>query len=171
MAKIKREIAYKLPLSEIAKGEYFKEEGEFGLNYIITKSGFKASRVNVWGNVVRKYESESDFKSITLDDFTATIDVNVFKETLSLFDNIGLGNTVAVIGKIRKGNDRLYIIAESVRLLKPNEELVKRLENIKSLKELQRAIDEEKGLEEIEKKEEENSGEEKVEVEKAIVGD
>ncbi len=156
LMEMQREIAFKLPLSELIGGEYIKGEKEFEPNYLITKSNFRASRVNVWGNVVRRFTSENDLSSITLDDFSGCMDVNVFKENLSLFDNIDVGDVVAVIGKVKKGNKGLFILAESARKISPDEELMKRLENIKSLQ----------SLEKMERKIKEKDEGAKIEVEK-----
>lgn len=91
----------------------------------------------VWGNVARKFESEK-VSSITIDDFTETINVTAFKEQRHLLEKVNEGNRVQVIGETRLDrNDELYILPESVIKIDCWSELLKRLENIKALREKQ----------------------------------
>ncbi len=126
-----REPALKIPLSEI-KGEYVKGEKEFDTNYLITPDEKKISRVNIWGNVVKKFEGEN-FTAITIDDFTQTIDANVF-ENLEILEKIQTGDIIKIIGKIRQGNKGLFVLIEGIQKLSFQEEMNKRLENIIFLK-------------------------------------
>jgi len=124
--------AFDLPVAELNGSVFFRGEAEFEPHYVITKRGGRISRVNAWGVVSRTFESENDFASISIDDFTGSIDVNAFKETLGLVKNVRKGDTVRVIGKVRENNRGLYILAEGVKKISFEEEMLKRLQNIKS---------------------------------------
>ena len=124
--------AFNLTLAELNDSVFFRGEAEFEPHYVITKRGERVSRVNAWGVVSRTFESENDFASISIDDFTGTIDANAFKDTLSLVKKSRKGDTVRVIGKVRENNRGLYILAEGVRKISFEEEMLKRLQNIES---------------------------------------
>jgi RPA family protein len=92
-------------------------------------------QVLVWGNVARKFESEK-VSSITIDDFTETINVTAFKEQRHLLEKVNKGDRVQVIGETRLDrNEELYILPELVIKIDCWNELLKRLENLKFLKE------------------------------------
>ncbi len=120
---MKREPALMLPLSEL-KGEYVKGKEEFDTNYLITNTGGKISRANVWGNIVKKYETEN-FVSITIDDFSDTIDVMVF-ENIEILKTLKLGQVVRIIGKIRQGKNGFFILCEGVQKLSFEGEMLAR---------------------------------------------
>lgn len=94
-------------------------------------------QVLVWGNVARKFESEK-VSSITIDDFTETINVTAFQEQRHLLEKVHEGDRVQVIGETRLDrNGELYILPELVIKIDCWSELLKRLENIKALREKQ----------------------------------
>ena len=142
-----RETALRLPLSELVDAEYFKPEEEFRAGFALTRSDFRAARVLVWGNVVRVYESEQSeksFKLLELDDFTECLACMAFEEQKKLLKGIETGDVVEVMGKVRQGKDGIYLLVEWVRRLSPKEELLRRLENLRSLKKLGKAKVEER---------------------------
>ncbi len=123
--------AFSIPLSELAGAVFFRGEEEFQPHYVITKRGEKISRVNVWGVVTRTFESENNFASISIDDFTGSIDVNAFNERLALLKKAKKGSVVRVIVKVRENNSGTYILLEGLQKLSFEEELLKRLQNVK----------------------------------------
>lgn len=122
--------AFNLPLKELDGAVFFKGEKEFEPHYVITKKNERVSRVNVWGIVVKKFESENNFASISIDDFTNVMNVNAFEGSLELLKKVDLGDAVKVIGKMRENDSGLYILAEGVKKLSFKQEMLKRLQNI-----------------------------------------
>jgi len=128
--------AFNLPLKELESAVFFKAKEEYSPHYAITEKGQRVSRIGVWGVVTRTFESENGFASISLDDFTGTIDVNAFKDDMELFSKIKKGDSVKVIGKVRENNNGLYVLAEGVKRLSFKEELLQRARNIEAYKKI-----------------------------------
>lgn len=145
-----RETALRLPLKELVDAEYFKPEEEFRGGFVLTHSGFRASRVFVWGNIVRVFENErteKPIKAIELDDFTACFTCMAFEEKTGLFKGLKEGDVVEVMGKVRQGQQGNYLLPELVRKISPQEEMQRRMENLLSLKKLAKAkVEESEGL-------------------------
>ncbi|MDP6642219.1 MAG: OB-fold nucleic acid binding domain-containing protein [Candidatus Nanoarchaeia archaeon] len=125
----KRNIAYKIWLSNLLNGDYVKTEGEFQSDYVEVDN-LKISRINLIGTVVFRYESDDkNYLSITLDDGTFSIRLKTWQEDVKLLQNTNQGDLVLVIGKVRQYNEELYIIPEIVKILdNPDLELVRKLE-------------------------------------------
>ena len=135
---MKRETAIKVALREIS-GEYVKAEKEFEANYLISENDLRLSRVNVWGSIVKKFKSENkEFTSLLIDDFSKVIAVNAFEEQAGMLDSVKEGDRVKVIGKVKQGKQGLFILCEGIKRISFQEELVKRLENLLSLKKIKR---------------------------------
>jgi len=138
--------AIRIPLKELEDAQFVKVEEQYVPSYAITRSGLKVSRASIFGIVVRRYENER-FAAIRLDDFTGTIDVMAFGDSMSLLKDINECNAVKVLGRIRQGNNGLFILAEGIQKLGFYEEMYKRLEILKCyygyLKEAQQDIKEE----------------------------
>lgn len=128
----KRNIAYKIWLSNLLNGTFIKREEEFQSDYIET-NGYKISRVNLIGNVTFKYESQDgNYLSVTLDDGSFSIRLKAWNEDTRLLQNINQGDMVLVVGKLRKFNDEIYLIPEVVKLIdNPNIEMLRKLELFK----------------------------------------
>ncbi len=109
----KRQIAEKARIIDLHRGTYTKEEG-WNPNYITLQSGKKVSRVNLLGTVVSLPSIDSNYKSISIDDGTSGISVRSFEES-NLFQNIGIGDSVFVIGKPRQYGQEIYIVPEIVK--------------------------------------------------------
>jgi RPA family protein len=132
---VQRMTARKVRLSELMSGKWVKREG-MEPSFIVTDSGEKISRARVLGTVVGRFLAEDgNFASITLDDGTDTIRAKTFKSTKPV-DEIGVGDLVDLIGKVREYNGEVYIIPEVITRVDPNMELLRRLELIKKAREL-----------------------------------
>jgi len=129
---LKTAVAKRVTLGELEKARYFKSEGEFEPNYATLESGEKISRVNCWGNCVRTFSSEQ-LSSISIDDFSAAMDVLAFGEERALLENVREGDVVSVVGKPREGNRGVFIALEGIQKLSFEEEMLKRLEVLKSV--------------------------------------
>jgi RPA family protein len=131
MVEKKRAIALKAHIAEIISGRWNQNEG---LNYILTRTGRRLSRVRVLSTVVAKFTSQDKkFASITLDDGTETIRAKAFNSFI--FDNLKIGDIVDVIGKMKQYNDELYITPEIVMPADANWELLRELEMKKGARE------------------------------------
>ncbi|MBI5884658.1 hypothetical protein HZB89_01020 [archaeon] len=136
--KRSREPALRLPLRELVNGRYFKPAEQFSPGFVVTEHEFKAFRVNVWGNVVRKFiNDEATFAVLEIDDFTEVMQLVLFNERVELADGVEEGMRVEAVGKPKQNREGSIILAaEIVNEIDAAKELVKRLENLKSLREL-----------------------------------
>ncbi|MBN2126765.1 MAG: hypothetical protein JW703_00055 [Candidatus Diapherotrites archaeon] len=128
-----RETAVKLPLIELSEGDFFPGIQEFEGMHLITKKGFRASRVNIWG-IMQGKKITQEGTMLELNDLTSKIDV-LIPDELNFDENFNEGESLQIIGKIRQGNKN-YVLAESVTKISFEEELLKRVDNIYSLKHL-----------------------------------
>lgn len=127
----KRMTAKKARIIDVVKGRYKPADGMIP-GYILTPYGMKVSRARVLATVVSKFVSEDkNFASVTLDDGTETMRAKSFGTT-KFFDNVNLGDSTDVIGKVRMYNDEIYIAPEIViKITDPNFESLRRLELVK----------------------------------------
>ncbi len=130
---MKRSPAIPVPLAEI-RGTFHKSQQEFEAGFLETIHGLKLSRASVWGNIVRKFESpEKGFASITLDDFSATINCNTFQGS-TILHSLTVGERVRVLGKVRQNPEgELYILAEIASPIDAERELLHRAENLQTV--------------------------------------
>ena len=115
--------AVRLPIKEV---DAAKSDGK---NYV-SPSGVSFRRVSVWGVIVRKFVGEGSTMLI-LDDFTGTIPVLLFGELKDL--EVDEGDVVRVIGMVRERNGEKRIIAEILRKITTEEEILHRLQNLLTL--------------------------------------
>ncbi|MBI4168244.1 MAG: hypothetical protein HY515_04785 [Candidatus Aenigmarchaeota archaeon] len=127
----KRMTAKKARIIDVVKGRYKPAEG-MTPGYIMTPFGMKVSRARIIATVVNKFVSEDkNFASVTIDDGTETMRAKSFGST-KFFDNVNLGDSVDVIGKVREYNDEIYMAPEIViKIIDPNFESLRRLELVK----------------------------------------
>lgn len=107
MAEMKRQVAYKVRISDIINSSYVVLEG-WDPNYIIV-DGKKISRVNVIGTVIEKDEN-----SLMIDDGSGQISLRNFDDNRN-YDKYSQGDIINVVGKIREYNSDKYIIDEFVK--------------------------------------------------------
>jgi len=110
----KRQIAYKVRINDILKGEYVKEEGEWIPNYIRVGDK-KISRVNLMAVVVSKQILENTNQEILLiDDGSGKISIRSFGEGDN-FDGVNVGDFVMVVGRPREYFNEKYIVSEILK--------------------------------------------------------
>ena len=110
----KRQIAYKVKINDILKGEYVKEEGEWVPNYIKIENK-KVSRINLMAVVVSKQNLENtNHQSLLIDDGSGKISVRSFEEQNN-FNNIDVGDFAMVIGRPREYFNEKYIVSEILK--------------------------------------------------------
>jgi len=111
-----RQVAYKIRIGDLLKGEYVEQEG-WQPNYV--KIGEKqVSRINIIATVVDKQIGAS-MGTITVDDGSGNIQVRAFNEEGMKLDNINVGDIVVIIGRPRRYGNQFYISYEIVKKLDP----------------------------------------------------
>lgn len=125
--QFKRNIAYKLRIGDILIGKPIMDEERFSFLELGDK---KIIRVNLIGNIVDKFESESEkkYSFLTLDDGSGQISLKVFGDDIEKFKEISQGLTVLVIGVLRHWNNEIYISPEIIKEQDPKYLLVRKLE-------------------------------------------
>jgi RPA family protein len=135
-----RQTAYKVWISDLMNKEVKKEEGEWSPNYISIDNK-QVSRVNIIATVVMKYISEDKgYANLTIDDSSGDIQVKAWKEDISLFESVEIGDPILMIGKIKEYNSQIYLTPEIVKTLdKPEwiELRKKELSNLYGQREIQ----------------------------------
>lgn len=131
MAKLKspkRQIAYKVWISDVINSNFVKKEG-WDPSYV--EIGDKQiSRVNIVATIIGKFVSEdANYATITLDDGTETIRAKAFGPDVSKVLEVNVGNIVRCIGKVKKYEEEVYLSPEIARQVDdPNWLLVRKLE-------------------------------------------
>jgi RPA family protein len=140
-----RETAVKLPLNELMDAEFLPGIKEFEANHLITKNKFRAGRINIWG-IIQSKEMHQTGLMLELNDLTGKFNALISSDELNSDDVFSEGESVQVIGKIRSGNPN-YVLIESIKKISFKEELLKRIDNIYSLKNLKKHEKKEEGIE------------------------
>ena len=109
----KRNIAYKVRISDILNGSFVKDD--FSAGYVRLGS-FNVSRVNVVATFVYKSEQPSSANAV-IDDGTGRIALRIF-ENKDIFSKIDIGDFVLIIGRVREFSNERYIIPEIVKKIK-----------------------------------------------------
>lgn len=109
----KRQIAFKVRISDLLNGFFEKDEASAGF---IRLGNFNVSRVNIISALVYKSGQDQNFPSGIIDDGTGKILLRAF-ENGNLFSKVDVGDLVLVIGRIREYNGERYIIPEIIRKL------------------------------------------------------
>ncbi|MFH1631118.1 MAG: OB-fold nucleic acid binding domain-containing protein [Candidatus Aenigmatarchaeota archaeon] len=128
----KRLPAVKTKIKGIMEGRYVEQEGLLA-NYIISPEGLRISRARVLATIVDKFVSEDKkFYSITIDDGSATMRCKAFKSFI--LEPFSAGNIVDIICKVRKYNDEIYVVPESIWKVDAKWEILRELEIREQLK-------------------------------------
>jgi RPA family protein len=130
-----RETAVKLPLNELINAEFFPGIKEFEANHLITKNNFRIARINLWG-IIQKKEINQLGLMLELNDLTGKFNA-LIPDELNLNESFNEGESIQAIGKIRSGNPN-YVLIELIKKISFKEELLKRIDNIYSLKNLKK---------------------------------
>src|SRR3989344_6974547 len=111
---MKRNVAFKLRIGEILKGNQIYEGEKLRFVQVNEK---KISRVNLIANVVDKYfqDGEKKYANLTLDDASGQIRVKFFGDDAKNVNDFNQGDTVLVIGLVRSWNNELYLTSEIVK--------------------------------------------------------
>lgn len=117
---------------DITKGKFIQQEG-MQPSYIITKLNQKIARAKIVGTVTDKFlRDDNNYSVLTIDDSTDSLRIKAFREDVSKLENIEIGDSVMIIGKVREYNNENYIIPEIIKKLEnPNYESLHKLETLK----------------------------------------
>src|SRR3989338_4648647 len=128
--KFKRNIAYKFRIGDLMIGKPIIVEDRFQFLELGDK---KVIRVNIVGNIVDKYESESEKKYLflKLDDGSGQIALKVFGDDVEKFRGLVHGETIIVIGRLNNWNNETYIVPEVIKVQSPKYLLLRKLETEK----------------------------------------
>lgn len=109
----KRQVAYKVPIIFLNKGQYVKQEG-WEPNYILLPTSEKVSRVNIIAAITSLASEKNPFYSMIIDDGTGSIEIRSFEDNKT-FNDLKIGQILNIIGKPRIfGNDK-FIMPEIIR--------------------------------------------------------
>ncbi len=109
-----RQVAEKVTLNEIQEGSLNSDEQ--GMTWLEIR-GKKISRVNVAGVILQK-ENVGSTTNLLIDDGTATAMLRFFEKT-PLLDEISVGETMLVVGKVRSFHQEKYISPELGKKIAP----------------------------------------------------
>lgn len=128
----KRNVAYKVWISQLVNNKYVKQEGEFESSYV-EANGKNISRVNIIATVVSKfYSDDSGYSSITIDDGSSEIRLKAWGDESKAFLNINAGDVILVVAKVREYNNEIYLTPELVKTIKDlNWEIARKFELLK----------------------------------------
>ena len=105
----KRQVAYKVRISDILNASLNKGEGSLN----ITINGRSVSRVSIISTLVYKAE-DAGYASGIIDDGTGRISLRNF-EKKAIFSKTDIGDIILLIGKIREFGNERYIVPEIVK--------------------------------------------------------
>ncbi len=106
----KRQVAYKIRISDILNSNF--EKNEFSVGFIKINN-VDISRVNIVGSIVFKNVQENNVSAV-MDDGTGKILLRTF-ESSYLFTKIDVGDIVLAIGRLREFNNEKYIVPEILK--------------------------------------------------------
>ena len=133
-----RTVAKKAQVSHISGGKYVSSD----IPCVITPLGEKIFKVNVIATVTDKFVSDSGkYSSITVDDGTGAVRVKAFGADVGMFEKIGKGDLVVVIGPVGEYQGENYIRADIVKTVEPNYKALRRLELLDMMHERKRIVD------------------------------
>jgi len=144
--KNKHWIAPKINIDTLFSGNYIEQEEDLP-NYILTSNEQKIYRFNIMGIVV-DIEKRGSITNYLVDDGSGKIILRQFEEN-KLTKNLDVGDSVLIIGRLRKYNQEKYISPDIIKKIDPQWLKVRLLELNKMNK--LNAISEEKVVEDVKK--------------------
>lgn len=119
-------------------------------NWVKTRLGETISRVKVVATAVEKFVAEDGrFASISVDDGTGAIQARVFSDNLGILEKVGLGDLVAIVGKMKNYNGENYISPDFLRRIDDSDyESFFKLELLRNLFEKKKIVDDVRNMRE-----------------------
>lgn len=128
----KRNVAYKLWISQIFNGTYIKQNADLEPSYL-EYEGKRISRVNIIATVINVFTSDDgNYAALTIDDGSHQIRLKTWGDDTKSINEIKPGALVMVIGRLKEYNNEIYITPEIVKPLNDfNWEIARKLELLK----------------------------------------
>jgi len=139
-----RQNARSVRVSDVASARFFQgDRDSMRPGYVINIFGESVSRAKVVASVVEKFLSEDGrFASATLDDGTGAIRARVFAGELKIIEDVGVGDLVLLVGRMKNYNGENYVAPDFLRKLDdPNHETLFRLEVLSNISEKKKIVD------------------------------
>ncbi|MFH1276671.1 MAG: OB-fold nucleic acid binding domain-containing protein [Candidatus Woesearchaeota archaeon] len=111
----RRYCAVKVFIVDLVEGNV-QQEPEQSI-CLVTSSGERIYRINLMGTVLHK-EKIGSITNLLIDDGTGNITLRIFEES-NLVEEIGVGSTVIVIGRVRVYNDEKYVSPDIIKKISP----------------------------------------------------
>ena len=111
-----RESTKKVCVQDLVEAEYVHENDQKP-NYLVLKNQEKIQRINLLAIIV-SIEKIGTISSFLLDDGTGKITARFFEEN-EKNKNLAIGDTVLIIGKVRKYNQETYLSPEIAKKINP----------------------------------------------------
>ncbi len=116
----KRQVAYKLRIKDIFRGNFVKGEG-WNPSYIVSDNKKEISRVNIIGTVVDKPSNDNiNYQNIVIDDGSSNISARVF-DNKQIFEGIEIGDCILMIGRPREFGNERYLVLEIIKKIENKE--------------------------------------------------
>jgi len=113
----KRQVAYKVWISDLINHDFIRQSGEWDPNYVQIGNK-KISRVNIIATVIEKSKAEDgSYASLIIDDGSENVSVKAWKEDIKLIENVEIGTAILLIGRVREYNEKIYLSPEIVKPL------------------------------------------------------
>ncbi|MFH1376162.1 MAG: OB-fold nucleic acid binding domain-containing protein [Candidatus Woesearchaeota archaeon] len=113
----KRQVAYKVWISDLINHDFIRQSGEWDPNYVQIGNK-KISRVNIIATVIEKSKADDgSYASLIIDDGSENVSVKAWKEDIKLIENVEIGTAILLIGRVREYNEKIYLSPEIVKPL------------------------------------------------------
>ncbi|MBI4983379.1 hypothetical protein HZC32_01945 [Candidatus Woesearchaeota archaeon] len=113
---LSRRVAAKITIAEVLAGTYV-QDNEQSPNYFLTKDKRQLYRINLMA-VVLSQQQQGSITNIFVDDGTGKITVRSFEEN-QVLNQLQVGDSLLIIGKVRVYSQEKYIYPEIVRKISP----------------------------------------------------
>jgi len=129
----RRQIAYKVRVSDILKGDYVRKEGWLPNSILVADK--EVSRINLIATVVTMPEQELNYFYVMLDDGTGKITARSFDDILAR-SKLSIGDVVLVIARPREYNNERYLMPEVIRKIQDQKWIALRQAELQGMPEL-----------------------------------
>ena len=107
-----RDVALKISINTLLSGKYVQEK-ETEPNYLLTSEEKKIYRLNLMANILSK-EIVGSITNLLIDDGTGSIILRSFEKNKTT-ENLNIGDTILILGKVRIYNQEKYISPEIIK--------------------------------------------------------
>ncbi len=111
-----RDVALKISINTLLSGKYVQEK-ETEPNYLLTSEEKKIYRLNLMANILSK-EIVGSITNLLIDDGTGSIILRSFEKNKTT-ENLNIGDTILILGKVRIYNQEKYISPEIIKKINP----------------------------------------------------